>query len=142
MTRCSESAAFDTRELPKRILIVDDEPAVAAVLSRYCRNEGCEARIAGSAEEAISLTGRESFDLIMLDIVLPGLSGFGAIEVLKRFGDVAILMMSGCADEETRKDAVMMGALGLIGKPVEFEKLLPILQALPGRTKPFQQSLA
>src|ERR1700734_2045393 len=110
----------------KRILVVDDEPCIAALLSRYCRDESYEVRAAGSAQEAIRLAGSERFDLILLDIVLPDLSGFDALRALKRNAAVPVLMMSGCADEETRKDALLMGAIDLIGKPLEFQMLLPI----------------
>jgi DNA-binding response OmpR family regulator len=118
-------------ERQSRILVVDDEPCVTALLSRYCRGEGYEVSVAGSAEEAIDLTGAANFDLIILDIVLPGLSGFAALRVLKQSTDAPILMMSGCADLETRKDALLMGALDLIDKPLKFQNLMSILHALP-----------
>lgn len=114
----------------RRILIVDDEPAVVNVLTRYIRREGYDVRTAGSAEEAINLTGKESFDLIVLDVVLPGITGFGAIEALKGQGDIPIIMMSGCVDEETRKDAESLGADALIAKPVEFETLMDVIHGL------------
>ncbi|MFH1619618.1 MAG: response regulator, partial [bacterium] len=102
----------------------------ANVLSRYIRSEGCEVRTAGSAEEAIALTGRESFDLILLDLVLPGITGFGAIEALKRQGDAPIIIMTGYGEEDVRSDAESLGVSGVIGKPVEFQKLLDIIRGL------------
>ena len=57
---------------PRRILVVDDEPQITAVLSRYARAVGFQSRIAGNVDDAIRLVEAEEFDLILLDIILPG----------------------------------------------------------------------
>ena len=119
------------KEKIRRILVVDDELGVSTVLTRYIQGAGCDVRTAGSAEDAIGLAGNEDFDLILLDIVLPGISGFGAIEALKRKCDAAIIIMTGYDAEEFRKDAELLGAIGIIEKPVEFQKLLRIIRWLP-----------
>ncbi len=116
-----------------RILVVDDESAVVDVLTRYLRNAGCDVRAASSAEEAIALAAHERFDLVMLDVVLPGMTGFGAIAALRRQSDVPIIMMTGYIEDEARKDAELLGADGLIVKPVEFEKLLETIRGFRGR---------
>jgi two-component system response regulator FlrC len=106
-----------------RVLIVEDDPSVALVLSRLLANEGCEVRRAGCAEEAILLAGRESFQLILTDINLPGMSGFEAIGALIRAGSAPVLVMSGHADDELAEDALLLGAIGLIAKPFETDIL-------------------
>jgi DNA-binding response OmpR family regulator len=102
-----------------RVLIIEDDPQVARLLARQLVNEGCEARIAGSAEEAIRLAGLEHFQLIMTDINLPGMNGLEAIGQLKRTGGAPILVMTGHPDEEFALDARMLGAIGLIAKPFD-----------------------
>lgn len=116
------------------ILIVDDEPLVATLLSRQLAAAGCS-RIccAGSAEEAIAVARREDLDVIMLDLVLPGISGYRAIDSLKKVSSAAILVMSGYADMEIEKDVMMLGADGLIGKPHVFQQLASILGELISR---------
>ncbi len=80
---------------------------------------------------------RERFDLIMLDVVLPGMTGFAAIAALKRMVDVPIVMMTGHADEEARKGAELLGADALVAKPVDFGTLMDVIGGL-GRTYGFQ----
>jgi DNA-binding response OmpR family regulator len=113
-----------------KILIVEDDPQVARLLSRLLANEGCEVRATGSAEEAIRLAGLECFQLIITDINLPGMNGFEAIYGLKRAGGAPILVMTGHADEEFALDARMLGAIGLIAKPFESEVLRGFLRDL------------
>jgi DNA-binding response OmpR family regulator len=114
----------------KRILIVDDEPVVIQVLSRFFQSKECLVSSAGCAEDAIFLLREDHFDLIMLDVNLPGASGFSAIKALKSMSDAVILVMSGLADEEIRKDALTLGADELIAKPFEHQQLLSLIQAL------------
>jgi DNA-binding response OmpR family regulator len=117
-------------ERTARVLIVEDDPLVARVLSRQLANEGWEVRGAGSAEDAIKLAGSERFRLILTDINLPGMSGFEAIGALKRAGDAPVLVMSGRADEELARDARLMGAIGLIAKPFELGLLRGFLKTV------------
>lgn len=115
---------------PRRILVVDDEPQITAVLSRYARAVGFQSRIAGNVDDAIRLVEAEEFDLILLDIILPGRTGFSAIQTLKRKSDAVIFIMTGYAADEIRKDAELLGADGVIQKPVEFEALVKIINGL------------
>ncbi len=113
-----------------QILVVDDEPQVSNVLARHIRGAGFQVEIAGSAEEAINLSDTESFDLILIDIVLPGQSGFYALQTLSRKCDADIFMMTGYGADEIRKDAELLGAAGVIQKPVELEALSKIISGL------------
>lgn len=123
-----ESAEGPINMKSARILIVDDEPVVVQVLSRQLRGKGCTVRSAGSAEDAILLARGEPFDLILLDINLPGASGFSVINALKSMSDAIILVMTGHADEEIRKDAILLGAAELIAKPFEHQQLMSIIR--------------
>ena len=113
-----------------RVLIVEDDLVVARILSRQFSAEGCVVRSAGSAEDGIRIAGTESFQLILTDINLPGMSGFEAIGALKRAGDAPVLVMTGQADAEFAEDARQLGAIGLIAKPLEFETLKSFLSGL------------
>jgi DNA-binding response OmpR family regulator len=111
------------------ILIVEDDPVVVRVLTRWLVQEGCIVRSAGSAEEGILIANAERMDLIVTDLCLPGMSGFAAIGALKGARSVPVLVMTGHADDEFRKDAVCFGAVGLIEKPFEYEKLINFVRA-------------
>ena len=118
----------------KRILIVDDEPVIVQVISRQLRDKGCVVRSAGSAEDAVLLARENHFDLILLDINLPGASGFSVINELKSMSNAIILIMTGHADEEIRKDAILLGAAELIAKPFEQQQLMSIIRNSSSRT--------
>lgn len=124
------------------ILIVDDEPLVVKLLSRQLLAAGCRIWCAGSAEEAIALARREDLDVIMLDLVLPGISGYSAINSLKNESDAAILVMSGNVDSEIEKDVMILGADGLIGKPYEFQELASILYEMTSRRENAEHHLS
>ena len=117
-----------------RILIVDDEAANLQVLERMLKSKGHSTATASSAEQALQTAAKERFDLILLDNVLPGISG---MQALPRFSTIApgtpILMMTGHADEELRKDALLLGASGFVGKPLELAALEKAIQAILGR---------
>lgn len=110
-----------------RILIVDDEPVVVEVISRQLRDKGCIVMSSGSAEDAVLLAKEERFDVILLDIALPGASGLSVINTLKSLSDAVILVMTGHADEEIRKDAMLLGAAELIRKPFEHQQLMYVI---------------
>jgi DNA-binding response OmpR family regulator len=116
--------------LETRVLIVEDDPQVARVLSRQLESEGYTVRSTRCAEDAIQLAGSERFQLILTDINLPGMSGFEAIGPLKRAGGAPVLVMTGRADREFTEDVVLLGAIGLIAKPLEFETLRGFLSGL------------
>jgi len=119
----------------KRILIVDDEPAIAQVISRQLRAKGCVTQSAGSAEDAILLVKENRFDLILLDLNLPGANGFSMIKTLENLSNAVILVMTGHADDEIRKDAMLLGAAELIAKPFEHQQLVSAIRNSVARTK-------
>ena len=114
----------------KRVLVVDDEPSVIGVLLRILRAEGCEAVGAASAEEALDLVAKGNFGLILMDVVLPGMTGFGAIAALRRRCSAPVLLMSGDANDDNTKDAVLLGAIGMIRKPIDVQELQRVVRGL------------
>lgn len=129
MTPDPASRAVRVQAGSRRILVVDDEPAVLEVISRVLSKEGYEVRTAGSAEEGLALLGRESVDLVLLDVQLPRMSGFQAVEAFAKAG-APVLLMSGHADAEFRKDALLLGARDLLEKPVGTDELKAAVKRL------------
>jgi len=122
--------ATGSRTEPPDVLIIDDDPAVVAVLARVLDELGWSARSVGSAEEALELLRTDAFALILLDIDLPGMTGFQALERIAGLSKAPVLLMSGSADEEFRKDALLLGAKGLLRKPFELSELKTRLSGL------------
>src|SRR5260221_679174 len=113
-----------------KILIVDDEPGVIQVLSLYLRRLGHALSAAGSAEEAVGLAKTGDFDLILLDNQLPGISGMGAIAEFGKHTPAPIILMTGHADQETAKDALLLGAKAVLAKPMDLEQLGSLIESL------------
>lgn len=119
-----------------RILVVDDEPASVEILKRYLGAKGHTVAGAGSAEEAVQVLARETFDFVLLDVVLPGKTGLQALAELKRLTKAPIHVMSGQSDDESRKDALVLGADGFFGKPLDLAAILAAVDAPPAAEEP------
>lgn len=115
------------------ILAVDDERASVEVLARYFALKGHRVTGAGSAEEASERLSREPFDVVLMDIVLPGRSGLQALADFRKLTPAPVYIMSGDNDEEARRDALLLGAAGFFGKPLDLGEIAAALDALPDR---------
>lgn len=113
-----------------KVLLVDDEPAVLDVCGRKLGGAGFEFRAFGDAESALAAAALEPFDAVVCDIVLPGATGFEAVERFTALTGAPVVLMSGGVDEEMEKDASALGAAALVGKLDGFEALLKTLSRL------------
>ena len=116
-----------------KVLIVDDERLNVEVLGRFLTGAGYDVFSAGSAEEALALAEKEQLDAILLDNVLPGMTGLQAIAGLMKRSKAAIILMTGDDGQSTREDALLLGARGFLGKPIDFKQLDAELQKAIGR---------
>src|SRR6188472_1314428 len=117
------------------ILIVDDEAGVRSALGAVLRDEGYGVETADSGEACLEVTGRRGFDLILLDIWLPGIDGLVTLERLRdRRVDAQVIMISGHANIESAVRATKLGAFDFIEKPLSLEKtVLAVRNALRQR---------
>jgi len=116
-----------------RILVVDDERPNIEILLRCLAQRGHAVVGAESAEDAAKRLSEGTFDLVLLDHVLPGVTGMQSLPRLKALTRAPIYIMSGYSDDETRRDAELLGAAGFFGKPIELEALFALLASLPAR---------
>lgn len=108
-----------------RILIVDDEPNILVSFSSLLKDEGHNPVTVGTAEAAARRCQASSFDLILLDLQLPGKSGMAFLRELKSDPLAPrVLVISGQADIATALEAVRLGAVDFMEKPVQPEKLI------------------
>jgi DNA-binding NtrC family response regulator len=107
------------------LLIVDDEANTLASLARAFRLAGHEATVCDNAAKALEFARTQTFDVILSDVVMPGMGGLALLEELKTQGVTApVVMMSGQADIEMAVRATRLGALDFLEKPISTEKLL------------------
>ena len=127
----SAIADVSTRERPLRILVVDDDPGVTALLARGLRYEGYGVDVAASGGEALHLVKRGRPDLVVLDVMMPGLDGFEVCRRLRTSYDRLPVLMLTAKDAPTDQiQGLDLGADDYVVKPFVFDVLLARVRAL------------
>jgi DNA-binding response OmpR family regulator len=105
--------------MPKRILVVDDEPYIGYLVKMVLERRGYKVDLALDAAEAMQINEEKEFDLFLLDIAMPGMNGFKLCEHLLEAcdGDVPFIMLTARGDERTKTTAWESGASEFITKP-------------------------
>lgn len=120
-----------------RILIVEDDAKVARALQQGLVAEGYEARVASTGEDGFFLANRESFDLILLDVTLPGRDGVEVLRTLRSRQVVTpVLMLTARDTVEDRVTGLDAGADDYLVKPFAFPELLARIRAIVRRGRP------
>jgi twitching motility two-component system response regulator PilH len=118
-----------------RILLIEDSPTEATVMARMLERKGHVVLMADNAEEGITVCRREKPDLVLMDVVLPGMNGFQATRTLSHDAetrDIPILIVSTKAQETDRVWGMRQGAKAYIVKPVRESDLLEQVANLIG----------
>ena len=120
---------------PPKILVVDDESGIRSTLQGVLGDEGWETRTAITGEEALTLLEKESFDVVILDVLLPGKDGITLLkEIHKEYPSLVIIMISGHSTIEMAVKATRAGAFNFLEKPLSLEKvILTIRNAIDNR---------
>ena len=117
-----------------RIQIIDDEPAIRSTLADILGDEGHKTTLCESGEEGIAQFARDEFDLILLDLWLPGIDGLSVLERLRNAGAPPIIMISGHGSVDAAVKATRLGAYDFLEKPLSLERvLLTVNHALSDR---------
>jgi DNA-binding response OmpR family regulator len=119
-----------------RILIVDDEPAVLRTLRANLIARGYQVTAVGTGEEALREFTAQHPDLVILDLMLPGLSGIEVSEAIRAQSGVPILVLSARGEEQTKVRALDLGADDYLTKPFGIDELLARVRALLRRLAP------
>ena len=120
-----------------RILIVDDSPTDVRVLSTMLEKAGHAVSAAGTAEEGIARARQERPDLILMDVIMPGMNGFQATRTLSKDAETAaipVVIVSTKNMETDRVWGLRQGAKDFISKPPNERDLLSRIQKLLGST--------
>lgn len=111
-----------------KILLVDDSEDVLTMLTHRFEALNFEVHCTRSASDALDLLRRDAFDIILSDVIMPGMNGVEFMDVISRLpGAFQIIFMSGAASEETGENLVKMGAMGFFKKPVNFDDLIALI---------------
>jgi two-component system, NtrC family, nitrogen regulation response regulator NtrX len=111
------------------ILIVDDEPGVRTALSGVLRDEGYTVEAVSSGEDCLERVTRAAFDLIVLDVWLPGIDGLTTLARLReRQIDAQIVLISGHGNIESAVRAIKMGAFDFVEKPLSLDKTVLVVR--------------
>ncbi len=117
-----------------KILIVEDDPAIQALLHDFIEEAGYGVVTAGDGVEALARFAGQEFDLILLDIMLPKIDGYGVCELIRQRSDVPIIMLTALDGEENQIRGLDLKADDYITKPFSLPVLLRKIAAVLRRT--------
>jgi DNA-binding response OmpR family regulator len=129
-------------EKPRRVLVVDDEPAIVEVVARYLRDEGFVVSEAADGNAAVASALDERPDLILLDLNLPGLHGGEVLRRVRSVYDVPIIMLTSRTDEVDRVVGLEIGADDYIGKPFSPREIVARVKSVLRRARMPQANTA
>jgi two-component system, OmpR family, KDP operon response regulator KdpE len=117
-----------------RILVVDDEPQIRRVMRTALVAEGYEVVDARSGEDALELIRTQRYDLVLLDINLPGIDGVETCREIRATSDVAVIMMTVRSSQRDKVEALDAGADDYVTKPFAISEMLARMRAALRRT--------
>ena len=120
----------------KRILIVEDEPEIRQLLASYLINEGYSVSETEDGVTAIELFSKEKFDLLILDIMIPKIDGYGVCEFVKKKSDVPVIFLSALDDERSMVKGYDSLADDYVTKPFSMPVFLRKVRAVLRRDRP------
>lgn len=114
-----------------RVLIVDDNESLSRSMSSVLKRKGCSVETASDGVEAINTVKKKSFDVIFMDIRMPGLNGVEALEKIKKISPaIKVVMMTAYALEELVDEAFKEKTFGVLYKPVDMDKVFEMIESI------------
>ena len=108
-----------------KVLIIDDEPSVRSTLEMLLKSEGHEPHVADDGQQALERISKQEFDVVLLDIRMPGLSGIDVLKTLQDdFPETSVVMVTAVADMATAVETMKLGAYDYITKPFDLDDVL------------------
>jgi DNA-binding response OmpR family regulator len=121
---------------PTRVLVVDDEPTVREVVVGYLRRDGHEVSEAADGPTALRLLESEPPDLVVLDMMLPGVNGLDILRRIRAGGDMPVIMLTARAEESDRVAGLELGADDYVVKPFSPRELAARVNGVLRRSAP------
>ena len=107
-----------------RVLVCDDDPAIARAISIYLRSAGYEALEAHDGLEALELCRSQTIQLVIMDIMMPGMDGMRATEILRQTQNIPVIMLSAKSEDVDKIDGLTVGADDYVTKPFNPAELM------------------
>ena len=120
---------------PARVLVVEDDPTVAEVVRRYLERDGFDVEAVGDGREALNRADERAPDLVVLDIMLPGLDGLEVCRELRSRTPVPVIMLTARGTEEDRVVGLELGADDYVAKPFSPRELAARVKAVLRRAQ-------
>jgi two-component system response regulator MprA len=128
--------------MPSRVLVADDDRAIRESLARALELEGYDVAVVADGVEALALARRDTFDALVLDVMMPHIDGLGVCRVLRADGErTPVLMLTARVETSDRVAGLDAGADDYLSKPFELDELLARLRALLRRAIPAADGL-
>ncbi|MBE2976211.1 MULTISPECIES: response regulator transcription factor [Priestia] len=112
-----------------KVLLIDDEPTILQFLSLGLTNEGFDIKAAQDGIEGINIAKEFNPHIAIVDVMLPGMDGFEVCRLLKKMGNIAVIMLTAKDQVDDRVKGLTIGADDYMVKPFSFEELLARIQA-------------
>ncbi len=111
------------------ILLIDDENEFVETLAERLEIRGCVSRIARDGETGISMVASESFDVVILDLMMPGLSGLDTLRQIKTIDKaLPVIILTGHGSTKDAMEGMHIGAFDFLMKPLDIKELLEKIQ--------------
>jgi CheY-like chemotaxis protein len=124
----------------RNVLIVDDHEPTRLLIGRIVTQElGARVSLAGTCEEALRQAEQTAYDVILLDLLMPGIGGYEVLRLLREHGAnraTPILVVSVMSNHESRERCRLLGATAFLAKPVDRELVTTMLRSLLGPRQP------
>ncbi|MBQ7320581.1 MAG: response regulator transcription factor [Clostridia bacterium] len=117
------------------ILVVDDESRIRAIIKKYAEFEGHQVTEAADGMEAVTLCRMQSYDIIIMDIMMPELDGFSACREIRKISETPIIMLSARGEEYDKINGFELGVDDYVVKPFSPKELMLRVEAIMKRAK-------
>jgi CheY-like chemotaxis protein len=116
-----------------KILVVDDSSTNIVLLEAILNGQGYQIETAQSVKEAYQIIRKETVNLILLDLLMPKVSGYDFLKEIKsndHTKNIPVIVVSATADPENKKKSIEMGALDFINKPIDIQNFIDKIEAI------------
>ena len=135
LTRPSSLVEGTLQDVPRSVLVIEDDVRIRRIVAMSLRAEGLDVREAGSGEEGLATLGEHEVDVILLDLMLPGIDGFEVCRRIRQTSDTPVIMVTARADSSDVVDGLEAGADDYVTKPFVARELSARIRALVRRSR-------
>ncbi len=125
--------------MPKHVLVVEDDANISELLRLYLEKEGYTVTIAATGEDGIISFRQASPSLVLLDIMLPGIDGWGVLRTIRQESKTPVIMLTAKGETFDKVSGLQLGADDYITKPFEMKEVLARIEAVLRRCQPEEE---